>query len=126
MAAQSRRFPRRVPMEARFADLLPEVLLGLHPDQFAAIAAAVLAPRKPPVVSTAHLHMPRTTVKGQAGIVVAMLRTAGRASWSEVSADCSDTYAIVAWLVVVMEQCRDKCMTGEQQTPQGEFYIRSI
>ncbi len=126
MAAQSRRFPRRVPMEARFADLLPEVLLGLHPDQFAAIAAAVLAPRKPPVVSTAHLHMPRTTVKEQAGIVVAMLRTAGRASFSELSADCEDTYEIVARFLAVLDLYRDKCVTFEQETPLGELYISWI
>src|SRR5271169_6894372 len=37
MGVQSRRFARRVPMEPAFADLLPEVLLGLTPEQFAAI-----------------------------------------------------------------------------------------
>src|ERR1700678_85703 len=68
MAAQSRRFPRRVPMEPRFAELLPEVLLGLGPEQFAAIAARVLAPRRAPQVSTAHLHAPRTSVREQAAI----------------------------------------------------------
>src|SRR6204780_3411737 len=31
MAAAGRRFPRRVPMEPRFVDLLPEGLLGLGP-----------------------------------------------------------------------------------------------
>src|SRR6266568_990834 len=36
MTDQGRRFPRRVPMEPGFADLLPEVLLGLTPAQFAA------------------------------------------------------------------------------------------
>src|SRR5580698_2930444 len=65
-AAQGRRFPRRVPMEPKFAELLPEVLLGLGPDQFAAIAARVLAPRRPPTVSTDHLHIPRTSVREQA------------------------------------------------------------
>src|SRR5215475_7142630 len=54
MSVQDRRFARRVPMEPAFASLLPEVLLGLGAEQFAAIAAAVLAPRTPPVVSTAH------------------------------------------------------------------------
>src|SRR5271155_4872192 len=58
MAAAGRRFPRRVPMESRFAALLPGVLRGLGPAEFAAIAARALAPRRPPVVSTAHLHMP--------------------------------------------------------------------
>src|SRR5713226_2342780 len=45
MAAQGRRFARRVPVEPRFAGLLPEVLLGLGPAEFARIAAVVLAPR---------------------------------------------------------------------------------
>src|SRR6266849_1857326 len=62
MAAQGRRFARRVPVEPRFAVLLPEVLLGLGPAEFAAIAARTLAPRPAPVVSTEHLHTPRTSV----------------------------------------------------------------
>src|SRR6202046_2164196 len=32
--SEGRRFPRRVPMEPRFVDLLPEVLLGLGPVEF--------------------------------------------------------------------------------------------
>ncbi|HMG61580.1 MAG TPA: segregation/condensation protein A, partial [Streptosporangiaceae bacterium] len=66
MAVQGRRFARRVAMEPQFASLLPEVLLGLGPGQFAAIAAQVLAPRRPPTVSTDHLHIPRTSVREQA------------------------------------------------------------
>jgi len=123
MAVQGRRFARRVPMEARFAGLLPEVLLGLGPDQFAAIAAAVLAPRKPPVVSTAHLHTPRTTVREQADIVTALLRAAGRASFRELSAGCEDTYEIVARFLAVLDLYRDKCVSFEQDAPLGELYI---
>ncbi len=123
MAAQGRRFPRRVPMEPKFADLLPEVLLGLTPGQFAAIAAAVLAPRKPPVVSTAHLHMPRTTVKEQVGILTGKLRELGRASFRELSADCDGTYEIVARFLAVLELYRDKCVGFEQETPLGDLYI---
>src|ERR1700683_5411251 len=48
MAVQGHRFARRVAMEPQFASLLPEVLLGLGPGQFAAIAAQALAPRQPP------------------------------------------------------------------------------
>ena len=39
-----RRFPRRVPMEPRFADLLPEVLLGLGPGSSRRSRPAALAP----------------------------------------------------------------------------------
>jgi len=123
IAKQSRLFPRRVPMEPRFAELLPEVLLGLGPEQFAAIAARVLAPRKPPVVSTAHLHMPRTTVTEQAGILTVKLRAVGRASFRELSADCADTYEIVARFLAVLDLFRDKCVSFEQVAPLGDLYI---
>jgi segregation and condensation protein A len=123
MAAQSRRFPRRVPMEPRFADLLPEVLLGLGAGQFAAIAAAVLAPRRPPVVSTAHLHSPRTTVREQAVIVAAKLKVAGRASFRELAHDCEDTYEVVARFLAVLDLYRDKRVSFEQDAPLGDLYI---
>ncbi len=123
MSLQASRFPRRVPMEPEFADLLPEVLLGLTPEQFAAIAASVLAPRKPPVVSTAHLHVPRTTVREQTDIITARLRSAGRASFRELSADCEGTYEIVARFLAVLDLYRDRRVSFEQETPLGELYV---
>ncbi len=123
LAVQSRRFPRRVPMEARFADLLPEVLRGRGPAQFAAIAARVLTPRPPPVVSTAHLHMPRTTVREQARIIIGMLRDMGRASFRELSANCEDTYEIVARFLAVLDLYRDRCVSFEQEAPLAELYV---
>jgi segregation and condensation protein A len=126
MSVQSRRFARRVPMEPAFASLLPEVLLGLGAEQFAAIAAAALAPRTPPVVSTAHLHVPRTTVLEQSRIVVTMLREASRASFRELSADCQDTYEIVARFLAVLDLYRDQCVAFEQQAPLGELFITWI
>ena len=126
MSIQGRRFPRRVPMEPAFAALLPEVLLGLTAEQFAAIAAAALAPRKPPVVSTAHLHVPRTTVREQTDIITAMLRAAGRASFRELSADCEDTYEIVARFLAVLDLYRDRCVSFEQEAPLGDLYVSWI
>jgi segregation and condensation protein A len=46
MADEARRFPRAVGLEPRFAGLLPEVLLGLGPSEFAAVAARALTPRR--------------------------------------------------------------------------------
>jgi segregation and condensation protein A len=126
MADQGRRFPRRVPMEAGFADLLPEVLLGLTPAQLAAIASAALAPRAAPVVSTAHLHVPRTTVLEQAGIITAKLRAAARASFAEITADCEDTYEIVARFLAVLDLFRDGCVSFEQDRPLGDLFITWI
>ena len=55
-------------MEPRFAELLPEVLLGIDPAGLAALAARALAPKTdvPEGVSLAHLHAPTVTVREQA------------------------------------------------------------
>src|SRR5712691_8512178 len=123
MAAAGRRFPRRVPMEPRFVDLLPEVLLGLGPAQFAAIAARTLAPKKPPVVSTEHLHMPRTTVREQVEILAGRLRELRRATFRRLTSDCAGTYEVVARFLAVLDLFRDGQVSLDQLTPLGELYV---
>lgn len=123
IAAASRLYPRRVPMEPRFAQLLPEVLLGLGPGQFAAIAARTLAPRKPPVVSTDHLHTPRTSVGEQAEIIAGRLRELHRATFRRLTADCAGTYEVVARFLAVLELYREGRVTVDQLTPLGELYV---
>jgi segregation and condensation protein A len=123
MAAANRIFPRRVPMEPRFAELLPEVLLGLGPAEFAAIAARTLAPRPPPVVSTEHLHTPRTSVREQVEILAGRLRELRRATFRRLTSDCSGTYEVVARFLAVLELYRESRVTVEQLTPLGEIYV---
>ena len=48
-AEAARRFPRQAGLEPRFAELVPEVLLDLTPEQFAALAARALTPKVPEV-----------------------------------------------------------------------------
>jgi segregation and condensation protein A len=123
IAEAGRRFPRRVPMEARFADLLPEVLLGLGPAEFAAIAGRVLAPRTPPTVSTAHLHIPRTSVREQAEILLARLRSLRRATFRELIADCAGTYEVVARFLAVLELYREGRVSLDQAVPLGDLHV---
>ncbi len=123
MAAQARRFARRVPMEPRFAGLLPEVLLGLGPAEFARIAALVLAPRPAPVVSTEHIHTPRTSVREQAAILAARLRIAGRATFRQLSSDCAGIYEVVARFLALLDLYRDGNVSLEQAEPLGELYV---
>jgi segregation and condensation protein A len=123
MAAESKRYPRRVPMEPRFAELLPEVLIGLGPPEFAAIAARVLAPRRAPTVSTAHLHVPRTSVREQAEILLARLRSLRRATFRQLIADCAGTFEVVARFLAVLELYRDGRVGLDQVAPLGDLYI---
>src|SRR6202522_2856957 len=81
MAASAKRFPRRVPLEARFAGLLPDLLFPIGPAEFAALAARALTPKAPPVVSTEHIHSPVISVREQAAIIAKRLALAGRVSF---------------------------------------------
>ena len=123
MAVQARRFARRVPMEPQFAELLPEVLLGLGPAEFARIAALTLAPRPAPVVPTEHIHIPRTSVREQAGILAGRLRALGRASFRQLTSDCAGTYEVVARFLALLDLYRDGNVSFEQRVPLGDLYV---
>jgi segregation and condensation protein A len=123
IASQGRRYPRRVPMEPRFAALVPEVLIGIGASEFAAIAARVLAPRPAPTVSTAHLHVPRTSVREQAEILLARLRSLRRATFRQLIADCAGTYEVVARFLAVLELYRDGQVSLDQADPLGDLVV---
>jgi segregation and condensation protein A len=123
IAVEGRRYPRRVAMEPRFAELLPEVLIGIGAAEFAAIAARVLAPRKAPTVSTAHLHVPKTSVREQAEIMLARLRRLRRATFRQLIADCAGTYEVVARFLAVLELYRDGLVSLDQVAPLGDLYV---
>jgi segregation and condensation protein A len=123
-AAESRRFPRAVGPEPRFAGLLPEVLLGLGPNQFAELAARALAPKPPAVVSVAHLHTPTVSVREQAAIVSERLRRSGTATFRSLTADCRATVEIVARFLALLDLFRDGFVAFEQLAPLGDLLVR--
>ena len=123
MTAAARRFPRRVPLEPRFAGLLPEVFLGLGPDEFARLAALALAPKPPPKVSTEHIHSPLISIREQARIISALLAKLGRASFRQLTANAAGNYEIVASFLALLELYREDAVSFEQVTPLGELYV---
>lgn len=123
IADASRRFPRLVPMEPKFANLLPEVLLGLGPQEFARLAAKALAPKAPPAVSVEHMYQPKASVKEQAAIVVAMLRRLRRTTFRVLAADAEGTYEVVARFLALLELYRERAVTFEQDEPLGELRV---
>ena len=123
MTAAARRFPRRVPLEPRFAELLPEVLLGLGPAEFARLAALALAPKPPPKVSTEHLRAPVIRIEDQARTLTALLKKLGRASFRQLTATAQGGYEIVASFLALLELYREDAVSFEQVTPLGDLYV---
>jgi segregation and condensation protein A len=123
MAEESRRFPRVVQMEPRFANLLPEVLLGLGPAEFARLAARTLAPKPEPTVSVEHIYAPQASVREQASIIVERLRRLERATFRTLIADCAGTFEVVARFLAILELHREQAVSMEQPEALGELYI---
>src|SRR5580700_4089824 len=123
MTAAARRFPRRVPLEPRFAELLPEVLLGLGPAGFARLAALALAPKPPPKVSTEHIHSPMISVRDQALIIAARLRELGRASFRQLTAGAAGNYEVVASFLALLDLHKEDVISFEQVAALGELYV---
>ncbi|RZS80221.1 condensin subunit ScpA [Motilibacter rhizosphaerae] len=124
LAEESRRFPRSVSLEAQFAGLLPEVVLGLGPDAFAALAARALAPRPVPTVMDEHVHAARVSVREQAEILVARLRGGRPTTFRSLVADAEETLVVVGRFLALLELFRDGSVAFEQVDALGELQVR--
>ncbi|MGH8869532.1 MAG: segregation and condensation protein A [Actinomycetes bacterium] len=124
MAAESRRHARAVGMEPRFAALLPEVLLGLGPSEFAILAARALAPKPEPTVGIEHVYAPLVSVREQAVLLVDRLRRLRGSTFRGLIADCDSTIYVVARFLALLDLYREGAVSFDQVSPLGELYVR--
>jgi segregation and condensation protein A len=123
-ADAAHRFPRTAGPDPRFTDLVPEVLLGVPPAEFAALAARVLTPKAPERVSISHLHAPAVSVSEQLLLVRNHLLRSGGATFRALTADCGSTLEVVARFLGLLELYRQQRVSFEQVTPLGELHVR--
>ena len=124
LAGESRRHPRAVGLEERFATLLPEVLIGIGLDQFAALAAKALEPKAAPEVSLQHIHAARVSVREQAALMVERLQRSGTMTFRALCGDSPDTLTTVARFLALLELFREGAVGFDQVTPLGELTVR--
>ena len=124
MARESRQVARTVGLEERYAGLLPEVLIGLGPEEFAALAARALTPKPELTLGLSHLHAPRVSVREQAAIVVSRLRRQGSTTFRALASDSPDTLTTVARFLSLLELFREGVVAFEQVSPLGELHVR--
>ncbi|MDT4919341.1 MAG: segregation and condensation protein [Pseudonocardiales bacterium] len=121
---QALRHGRAVELEPRFAELLPEVLIGVSPARFAAIAALAMVPRPVPVVSTEHLYAPQVSVREQMAVLRERLRRTGSATFRSLVSDCSSTMEVVARFLGLLEMYRDAWVAFDQVAALAELHVR--
>jgi segregation and condensation protein A len=126
MGTASKSFPRTVGLEPQFAELLPEVLLGIGPDQFATMAASALAPKPIEEVGLGHIHVQRVSVREQAAIIVERLRRVGTTTFRALTQDCDTTLLIVGRFLALLELYREQAVLFEQISPLGDLTVRWV
>jgi len=124
LAGESRRHPRAVGLEERYAGLLPEVLIGIGLEQFAQLASRALEPKPVLEVSLHHIHAAKVSVREQAGLVVDRLRRNGAMTFRALCGDSPDRLTTVARFLSLLELFREGAVGFEQLTPLGELTVR--
>ena len=119
----TRTFPRTVALEPHFAQLLPEVLIGVGAERFAAIAQRVLSPKIEPTLSIEHIHSPLVSVTEEAVKIVDTLRSVGRASFRTLISDASSTLVVVARFLALLELYKEGVLRFEQVAALGELQV---
>ncbi len=124
LADEARRHPRAVGLDERFATLLPEVLIGIGLQEFAALAGRAMAPKPQPELTLAHLHAPAVSVREQGALVAERLRRSGTSSFRALCRDSPDTLTTVARFLSLLELFREGAVTFDQLSPLGELTVR--
>ena len=120
---EEKSFARLVALEPHFAQLLPEVLIGVGSQRFAAIANRVLTPKTTPTFNIEHIHRPLVSVAEQALKVVEHLRRASRVTFRALIADADSTLVVVARFLALLELYKEGVVRFEQVISLGELQI---
>jgi len=120
---EEKTFARTVALEPHFAQLLPEVLIGVGAERFAAIANRVLTPKTAPTFSIDHIHRPLVSVAEEATRVVEHLRRTGRATFRALIEGAESTLVIIARFLSLLELYREGVVRFEQMVSLGELQI---
>ncbi len=116
-------FPRVVALDPTLSALLPEVLIGVGVQRFAAIAERVLTPKSTPVVNVEHLHMALVSVAEESRVVVEALRRSKSMSFRNLVSDAENTMVIVARFLALLDLYRQGVLRFDQVMALGELQI---
>ena len=125
LSVEAKRYPRSVSLEPQFANLLPEVLLGLGPNELARLAARAMEVKTIPTISLSHLHASTVSVREQAGIIVERLRRVGASTFRSLITGV-EIPVVIARFLAILELFREYQITLEQESPLADLFIRWV
>jgi segregation and condensation protein A len=123
-AVGARRWPRAVTLEPRYAQALPDIVLGIGPERLAALAVRAMTPKPRPTVSIDHVHQVRVSVREHAAVLRDLLLRARTATFRVLCADCQSTLEVVARFLALLELYREGLVGFDQVQALGELTVR--
>jgi segregation and condensation protein A len=120
----SRGYPRMVRLEPRFAQALPDLVLGIGAERLAQLAVKAMGPKPVPVVAIDHIHMVRVSVREHLDILREKLIRLRTATFRALCADCANTLEVVARFLALLELYREGLVAFDQVIALGELTIQ--
>jgi segregation and condensation protein A len=122
-AEAGRGFARAVKLEERYAEALPELVLGIDANRLLELAVKAMTPKPVPVVAIDHVHMVRVSVRDHMLILRAKLVALRSATFRVLCADCTSVLEIVARFLALLELYREGMVSFDQMTALGELTV---
>jgi segregation and condensation protein A len=122
-AEAGRGFARAVRLEQRYAEALPDLVLGIDPDKLAQLAVKAMLPKPVPMVSIDHVHMVRVSVREHMLSLREKLIRLRTATFRTLCADCTTVLEVVARFLALLELYREGMVAFDQVTALGELTV---
>lgn len=134
-ADEAQRFPRDVTLEPQFAQVLPELVFEISPEEFAHIAANALKIYRvgeDQQVSQdmgsrgvlEHLREPLTTIAAEETFIVEYLQSNQESTFSQLIDGSSEFEVAVFRFLALLELLKNGTVLVNQEFPLGEIKIR--
>jgi segregation and condensation protein A len=120
----ARGYPRMVRLEPRFAQALPELVLGIGAERLAQLAVKAMGPKPMPMVDIDHIHMVRVSVREHLDIIREKLIRLRTATFRTLCADCRSTLEVVARFLALLELYREGLVAFDQVIALGELTVQ--
>ena len=116
--------PRRVGAEDLLRRIVPELLVGVTPEELARLAAAAFVPAPPPQVTTTHIAPPRLSVAEAVATLARRLQDRGSSSFEDLVGRQAEPIEVVIGLLAVLELYKRSLVELDQTSTFGDIAVR--
>jgi segregation and condensation protein A len=124
LAEQAAYHPRRVGAEDLLRRIVPELLVGVTPEELARLAAAALTPVPPPDVTTTHIPPPRLSVAEAVIDLARRLHDQGMSTFEDLVGRQAVPIEIVIGLLAVLELYKRSLVELDQASTFADITVR--